>query len=163
MCKAAGIRVIGSGGTEKGRKLVLNEGADFVIDHQNPGHLDQVLTLTEGHGADVILEMLANVNLGIDLKILAQGGRVLIIGSRGKVEIDPRDTMSREAAILGVILYKASEWEKSSAHSAIRAGLDNQSIRPIVGKELPLKEAARSHHEVMQPGAYGKIVLLPQT
>ena len=94
ICKARGIRVIGSGGTEKGRKLLLEEGADFVVDHKDPGHLDQVLKLTDGHGVDVILENLANVNLGGDLKALAPHGRVLVVGSRGKVEIDPRDTMN---------------------------------------------------------------------
>jgi NADPH2:quinone reductase len=159
LSKAGGMLVIGSGGSEKGRKLLLNEGADFVIDHQSPGHLDQVLTLTNGQGADVILEMLANVNLGSDLKALAKGGRVLIIGSRGKVEIDPRDLMSREAAILGV--YIMTKDEKKSAHCAIGAGLANRSLRPIVGREIPLREAPRSHQEVMQSGAYGKIVLVP--
>lgn len=159
LSKAGGMLVIGSGGSEKGRKLLLNEGAAFVIDHQSPGHLDQVLALTNGQGADVILEMLANVNLGLDLKALAKGGRVLIIGSRGKVEVDPRDLMSREAAVLGV--YTMTKEGKKSAQCAILAGLENRSLRPIVGKEMPLKEAPRSHKEIMQSGAYGKIVLVP--
>ncbi|HMK82725.1 MAG TPA: NADPH:quinone reductase [Candidatus Bathyarchaeia archaeon] len=159
LSKAAGMLVIGSGGSERGRKLLLDEGANFVIDHRSPGHLDQVLTLTNGQGADVILEMLANVNLGLDLKALAKGGRVLIVGSRGRVEVDPRDLMSREAAVLGV--YIMSKDEKKSAHCAIGAGLANKSLHPIVGKEIPLREAPRAHHEVMQPGAYGKIVLVP--
>jgi NADPH2:quinone reductase len=84
---------------------------------------------------------------------------VLIIGSRGKVEVDPRDLMSREAAVLGV--YIMTKDEKKGAHCAIGAGLANGSLRPIVGKEIPLREAPRSHQEVMQSGAYGKIVLVP--
>lgn len=160
-CKAAGIRVIGTGGSERGRKLLLSEGAESVLDHQSPDHMDQALKLTNGHGVDVVLEMLANVNLGKDLKTLAKGGRVLIIGSRGKVEIDPRDTMSREAAVLGVLLFSMPQQDKVAAYTAIDTGLMNHSLRPIVGKAIPLKEAARSHQEVMQPGAYGKIVLVP--
>jgi NADPH2:quinone reductase len=155
------MRVIGSGGTEKGRKLVLAEGAHHVIDHTIPGHLDEILTLTEGSGADIILEMLANVNLGLDLKALALNGRVLIIGSRGRVEVDPRDAMRREAAVLGVYLYNMTQREKGSTLSALGAGLENRSLRPIVGKEMPLADAPRSHREVMQPGAFSKIVLAP--
>jgi NADPH2:quinone reductase len=159
--KAAGMQVIGTGGTEKGRKLVLDEGANYVIDHTSAGYLDQVISLTSGRGADIILEMLANANLGRDLKVLARNGRVLIIGSRGRVEVDPRDAMSREAAVLGVYLYNMSQAEKDGAHSAIRAGLENRSLRPIAAREIPLADAPRSHREVMQSGAYGKIVLIP--
>ncbi len=161
LSRAAGMRVIASAGTEKGRKLILDEGAHYVLDHQAPGHLDQVLELTAGQGADIILEMLANVNLGLDLRALAKGGRALIVGSRGKVDVDPRDTMTREAAILGVYLFNMADHEKVIAYSAIDAGLENRSLHPVVGKEFPLAEAPRSHHEVMQPGAYGKIVLIP--
>lgn len=161
LSRAAGLRVIASAGAEKGRKLVLAEGAHHVLDHTASGHLDQVLELTAGQGADIILEMLANVNLGLDLKVLAKGGRTLIVGSRGKVEVDPRDAMTRESSVLGVYLFNTTDREKAAAHSAIGAGLRNRTLRPVVGKEFPLAEAPRSHHQVLQPGAYGKIVLIP--
>lgn len=161
LSKAAGMRVIGSAGTEKGRKLILDEGAHYSLDHTVPGHLDQIVELTAGQGADIILEMLANVNLGLDLRILAKGGRALIVGSRGKVEVDPRDIMTRDSAILGVYLFNMTEREKAVAYSAIDAGLENRTLHPRVGKEFPLAEAARAHREVLQPGAYGKVVLIP--
>ncbi len=161
LSRAAGMRVIASAGTEKGRKLTLDQGAHHVLDHTVSGHLDQVLELTAGQGADVILEMLANVNLGLDLRALAKGGRAVIVGSRGKVEVDPRDAMTREAAVLGVYLFNMADREKAVAYSAIGAGLENRSLHPVAGKKFPLAEAPRSHHEVMQPGANGKIVLIP--
>ena len=68
------------------------------LDHSAPDHFEKALALTGGRGYDVILEMLANVNLGRDLPILALGGRVVVIGSRGSIEIDPRDMMGRDAA-----------------------------------------------------------------
>ncbi len=161
LSRASGMQVIASAGTEKGRKLILDQGAPHVLDHTVSGHLDQVLELTAGQGADIILKMLANVNLGFDLRALAKGGRALIVGSRGKVDIDPRDTMTREATILGVYLFNMANREKAIAYSALGAGLENRSLHPVVGKEFPLTEAPRSHREVMQPGAYGKIVLIP--
>jgi len=159
--RASGMRVIGTAGTDRGRELVAREGAHHVIDHRAPDSAARVLELTGGRGADVILEMLANVNLGADLKMLAPRGRVVVIGSRGEVQINPRDLMAREAAIFGVLLWLVGSEEMAMIHAAIGAGLENGTLRPIVGKELPLAEAPRAHKEVLDPGAYGKIVLVP--
>jgi NADPH2:quinone reductase len=159
LARAAGMHVIGTAGTEKGRLLALEQGAHQVFDHHSPDHFGHILKSTDGRGVDVIVEMLANVNLGNDLGILTRGGRVVVVGSRGKVEIDPRDAMRHNASILGMMILQASETELYRIHSAVAAGLENGTLRPIVGKELPLSEAARAHHEIMESSAYGKIVL----
>lgn len=161
LARAAGIDIIGTGGTEAGRKLVAEQGAQHVLDHRAPDYQKQILELTGGRGVDVILEMLANVNLGKDLTLLAKGGRVAIIGSRGPVEINPRDAMGRDAIMLGVMRNNATDKEKATIHAALVAGLENGSLRPIVAKELPLSEAAQGHKLIMEPGASGKIVLIP--
>ena len=116
---------------------------------------------TGEHGVDVIVEMLANVNLGRDLTILAKGGRVVIIGSRGRVEINPRDTMQRDADVRGMILPNTPPAEMASVHAALVAGLENGTLRPVIGRELPLAEAPQAHRAVLEPGAFGKIVLVP--
>jgi NADPH2:quinone reductase len=132
-----------------------------VLDHHAPHYLEQALELTNARGVDVILEMLANVNLGRDLGVLAQGGRVVVIGSKGTVEINPRDAMTRDASILGMLVMNASKSETSRIHSALAAGLENGTLRPVVGQELQLTEAAHAHHTLSKSGAYGKIVLIP--
>ncbi|HEY6188396.1 MAG TPA: NADPH:quinone reductase [Pyrinomonadaceae bacterium] len=161
LARAHGLTVIGTGGTEEGRRLVTEQGAHHVFDHRAPDYLDEVVKATGGSGVDVILEMLANVNLGRDLTVLARGGRVVVIGSRGTVEINPRDAMGRDASILGMTLMNTTPQEFYSIHSALIAGLENGTLRPVVGQEMPLSDAARAHEAVMQPGAYGKIVLIP--
>jgi len=161
LARAAGLRVIGTAGTERGRKLVADEGAHEVLDHTAPDHFEQALARTGGRGYDIILEMLANVNLGRDLPLLTIHGRVVVIGSRGTVEINPRDAMQRDAAILGLTLPNASREDLIAMHSAIVAGLENKTLRPIVGREFPLTEASRAHEAVMKSGSYGKIVLVP--
>ena len=160
MARAAGLTVIGTGGTEDGRQLALAQGAHHVLDHRAPDYLKQLMELTGGRGVDVIIELLANVNLGKDLTVLAQGGRVCVIGSRGPVEINPRDAMAREAAILGVMIFGATARELAGIHDALIAGLANGTLRPVVGREFPLAEAARAHRAVMESGARGKIVLV---
>ena len=159
LARAAGMTVIGTGGTAKGRELVAREGAHHVLDHGASGYLDELMELTDGKGVDVILEMLANVNLGKDLQVLARGGRVVVIGSRGTVEINPRDAMAREASIVGMVLLSASPEELQATHRSIYAGLENGSLRPIVGTKLSLDDAAEAHRKVMEPGARGNIVL----
>lgn len=161
LARAAGLTVIGTGGTEKGRQLVREQGAHQVLDHHAPDYLAQLLALTGGRGVDVVLEMLANVNLGKDLDLLARGGRVVVIGSRGAVEVDPRAAMSRDASIHGMSLLNASAQQLASIHAALVAGLESGTLRPVVGQEMPLEDAPRAHQAVMEPGAYGKIVLLP--
>lgn len=164
--RAAGMLVIGTASTERGRALVKEQGAHHVLDHSAPGYLDQVLTLTERRGVDVIMEMLANVNLGNDLNVLARGGRVVIIGNRGPgnqgtVEINPRAAMARDADIIGMSLGNASDKQLVSLHAALVAGLANGSLRPVIGQEFPLADAPKAHHAVIESRAYGKIVLLP--
>ncbi|MBC7930304.1 MAG: NADPH:quinone reductase [Rubrivivax sp.] len=161
IARAAGFTVIGTGGTDEGRKLVAEQGAHHVLDHHAPDYLKQLTKLTGGRGPDVILEMLANVNLDKDLGVVAKGGRIVVIGSRGAVEINPRHAMTRDAAILGMSLFSASPQELASIHAALVAGLGAGTLRPVVGRELPLASAARAHEEVLKPGARGKIILIP--
>ena len=161
IARAAGFNVIGTGGTDEGRKLAAEQGAHHVLDHHAPDYLEQLTALTGGRGPDIILEMLANVNLNKDLEVVARGGRVVVIGSRGAVEITPRLAMAREASVLGMMLFNATPQEMASVHAALVAGLEAGTLRPVVGRELPLSDAARAHEEVLKPGAYGKIVLIP--
>jgi NADPH2:quinone reductase len=161
MARAAGMTVLGTAGTDRGRTLVAEQGAHRVLDHTSPAYLDEIMKLTDGRGVDVVIEMLANVNLDKDLNVLAKRGRVVVVGSRGRVEIDPRGTMRNEADIRGVMLFGATPEEMREIHAALVAGLGNSTLRPIVGKELPLRDAPKAHQAVMEPGAYGKIVLVP--
>ena len=161
LARAAGLTVIGTGGTEKGRRLAAEQGAHHVLDHHLADYLDQIKSLTRGRGVDLILEMLANVNLAKDLGLLAQQGRVVVIGNRGTIEIDPRAAMGKDASIIGMSLFNASPGELASVHAALVAGLENGTLRPVVGQKMRLAEAARAHQAVIEPGAYGKIVLIP--
>jgi NADPH2:quinone reductase len=161
LARAAGLMVIGTAGTDRGRQLVLEQGARHVLDHRAPGYLDRVLQLTEGRGVDVIIEMLANVNLAKDLPILAKGGRIVVVGSRGPIEINPREIMARDSAIHGLLLFNTPDRDLERIHAALGSALETGVIRPIIGQTLPLAEAPRAHRAVMEPGAYGKIVLVP--
>ena len=159
LARARGLRVFGTAGSDEGFKIAREQGAHEVFDHRAPDHFEQVMKATGGRGVDVIVELLANVNLGRDLTILAKRGRVAIIGSRGRVEIDPRDTMQRDVDLRGMVLPNTPPEEMASIHAALVAGLENGTLRPVIGKEFPLADAAQAHRAVLEPGAVGKIVL----
>jgi NADPH:quinone reductase len=161
IARAAGLTVIGTAGTEEGCQLVLKQGAHHALNHRMADYLTQIHRVTHGRGVDVILEMLANVNLGKDLGVLARQGRVVVIGSRGPVEIDPRDTMARDATILGMLLFNITDADAESIHAALHAGFDNATLRPVIGRELPLDQAPQAHQALAEANAHGKIVLKP--
>ncbi len=161
LARAAGMTVIGTAGSEQGAALVAEQGAHYVVNHHDAGYTEQIMDLTGGLGVDVIMEMLANVNLDKDLNMLAYGGRVVVIGNRGVIEINPRDAMARDASILGMVLLLASPEDLAAIHAGLHAGLENGTLNPVVGTEFPLADAAGGHVAVMEPGAYGKIVLIP--
>lgn len=158
---AAGLTVIGTAGTDEGLSVVARQGARHTFNHRSAGYLDQITGATGGRGPDVILEMLANVNLDHDLTIVAPGGRVVVIGNRGRVEIDARKIMGKDCAVYGLALWGIPPDEIRRAHDAIIAGLESGALNPVVGREMPLADAAQAHVAVMAPGAHGKIVLVP--
>jgi len=161
IARARGMTVIGTAGTERGRRLVAEQGAHHVLDHTAPGYLDELMKLTGGQGVDVILEMLANVNLQKDLGVIALRGRIAVIGNRGTVEINARGAMAKNATILGVMLGHATPAQTAGIHAALVEGLRNGTLRPVIGQEIPLKDAPRAHEAVMEAGHHGKVVLVP--
>ncbi len=158
---AHGMTVIGTGGTARGLEAVRGNGADDVVNHREPGYLDEIMRATGGRGVDVILEMAAHINLDKDLSLLAPRGRVVVIGNRGRIEINAQQAMGRDAAILGMTLFNVNDADMASIHAALVAGLANGTLNPVIGRELPLADAAKAHEAVMEPGALGKIVLIP--
>ncbi len=162
LARAAGMTVIGTAGSEAGMKLVKEQGAHHVLNHSTEGYLDELMKLTNGRGVDVIVELLANKNLAKDLTVLAKKGRVAVIGNRGTIEINPRDAMAREADIRGVTLMATTPDESRLTYAALGAGLENGTLKPVIGERIPLAEAARAHEAIMKhSGALGKIVLIP--
>ncbi len=157
--RAHGLFVIGTGGTDKGLVTVREHGADVLVNHRTPDYTREIMQATGGRGVDIIVEMLANVNLDRDLGLLAKHGRVVVVGSRGRIEINPRDAMGRDAAVLGMTLFNAGEADLREIHAAIVSGLASGALNPVIGREMPLADAARAHEAVMEPGAHGKIVL----
>ena len=155
----AGLEVYGTAGSDEGCTLIENLGAKG-FNHNTEGYA-QLLTEAVGEGFGLILEMLANKNLETDLNLLAPGGRVVIIGSRGRVEIDPRATMGKETDIRGLALFNATSEETIETHKGLAEAMTNGILSPAISQELSLEQAPAAHKQVMKDGNGGKIVLIP--
>ncbi|KAL7386728.1 hypothetical protein ABVT39_012563 [Epinephelus coioides] len=161
LSRALGLKVLGTAGTSEGMKLVLNNGAHQAFNHREEGYTQKIMEATEGKGIDVIVEMLSNVNLSKDLQMLAFGGRVTVVGCRGSIEINPRDTMAKESSIIGVALFFSKPEETKECAALLYAGMEAGWLRPVVGSQYPLEKAAQAHHDIIEcPGAAGKTVLI---
>lgn len=161
LAKRAGAKVIGSAGTQAGLTLIKAQGVDLAVDHTSKGYADKVMAFTNGNGVDLTLEMLANVNLGTDLELAAKFGRIVIIGNRGEITINPRMTMAKELDVMGIALANVNAEQAKPIMEDLIKGLEDGSFKPITGKEIPLADAAIAHEYVLAPGAHGKVILVP--
>lgn len=161
LAKRAGMRVIGSAGSDKGLELIKQQGVDFAVDHTRDGYIDEIKAYTGGKGVDLTLEMLANVNLAADMDLAAKFGRIVIIGNRGEITINPRVAMGKELEIRGTVLWNATAEQIKPIMDDILSAVADGSINPVIGEHIPLAEASRAHKAVLEPGSYGKIVLVP--
>ncbi|NWU68893.1 QOR oxidoreductase, partial [Pterocles burchelli] len=162
IARAYGLKVLGTAGTEEGMNMVLRSGAHQVFNHREANYLDKIKEYTGTEGVDIIVEMLSNINLAADLQLLSCGGRVMVVGCRGPVEINPRDTMSKESSIIGVSLFLATEEERRECATALLDGIEAGWLKPMVGSEYPLEKAVQAHEDIIHSaGARGKMVLVP--
>ncbi|XP_074762074.1 quinone oxidoreductase isoform X3 [Athene noctua] len=162
IARAYGLKVLGTAGTEEGMNLVLRNGAHQAFNHREANYLDKIKACAGAGGVNIVIEMLSNVNLAADLQLLSCGGRVMVVGCRGPIEINPRDTMSKESSIIGVSLYLATEEERRACAAAVLPGLEGGCLRPAVGRGYALPRAPQAHSDILGgAGAAGKVVLLP--
>lgn len=159
--KHAGLTVIGTASSDDGKKLVAEQGADAVFDHSNEDHLSDIHEWTRGKGVDIIIEMLANENLERDFEALGMFGRIVVVGNRGSLQFTPRQAMTKDATIYGMSLFNAPQERLDEIRSAIYEGLSKGFLSPVIREKIPLAEAPRAHHSIIEDKAFGKIVLSP--
>lgn len=157
----AGLIVFGTASSPEGRELVKQKGADAVFDHSTVNYMDEIREASGGRGVDVIIEMLANVNLQKDFDVLAMFGRITVVGNRGSLEFTPRAAMAKDAIVYGMSLFNSPQTARDEIHRAIFDGLSGGFLKPTIRTTIPLAEAPRAHHEVIESKAFGKIVLVP--
>ena len=138
------------------------QGAHFVYDHKSdPNYAKTILSDSES-GVDMVVEMLANVNLDTDISLLRKGGAIMVVGNRGTIEINPRGLMGKESDVRGVALGLASEEEKKETFSALAEGILRGGLVPVVGEEREgLESVVQCHKDIIGTRRLGKLVVIP--
>jgi len=161
MAVAYGATVIGTAGTAEGLELVKKVGAAHVFHHREAGYTEKIKSIT-GKGVDVVMEMLADVNLATDCELTAFRGRIVIIGCRGPATFEPIAIMSKDISVIGFVLFNVSQKEHEHLAEGILKLIDQGFVNPIVSKEYPLDQASATHHDILEKSTLGKLVILPK-
>lgn len=159
--KNAGLKVIGTASSKEGRELVLAQGADAVFNHSDEDHYSDVHDFADGKGVNVIVEMLANVNLERDFESIGMFGRIVVVGNRGSLTFTPRQAMTKETTIYGMSLFNSPKEKLAEIRKRIGEGLASGHLRPQLAGTFPLADAPLAHHAIIESKANGKIVLVP--
>eukprot|EP01063_Lacrimia_lanifica_P038682 TRINITY_DN8278_c0_g2_i1.p2 TRINITY_DN8278_c0_g2~~TRINITY_DN8278_c0_g2_i1.p2 ORF type:complete len:343 (+),score=128.95 TRINITY_DN8278_c0_g2_i1:62-1030(+) len=161
LAKTLGMYVVGTADTPALATRLTSIGADKAFCHNDAGYTKEVAAAGP---YDLIIECLANVNLQHDLTFAAKQGRVVIVGSRGPTQVNPRDIMTKEVDVRGVFLTAQTEQQKQRAVAHLVAGMRQGTVKPVVSEVLPLSEAPTAHVKIMDPKreTLGKIVMRPK-
>jgi putative PIG3 family NAD(P)H quinone oxidoreductase len=165
LLREAGIRCLVTVGSEEKGRRCLALGAAAAIDYRSEDFAARVAELTGGGGADVILDHIGARYLASNLRALAVGGRLVLIGLMGgaRGEIALGELLDRRLSVIGSTLRSRPTHEKAHIVDAFRArfgaALAGGRLRPVIDRILPLEEAAEAHRLMQASAHFGKIVL----
>jgi putative PIG3 family NAD(P)H quinone oxidoreductase len=166
LTNALGARVIATAGSPEKLDLCRSLGADVAIDYREQDFVEVVAEVTEGHGADVILDNMGAAYLDRNLDTLATEGRLIVIGFQGgsRAEMDLRKIFVKRAAVFSASLRARPVGEKTTICGEVTEHVwplvADGTIRPMIGRTLPLAEAAEAHRLMESGESTGKIVLV---
>jgi NADPH2:quinone reductase len=166
MCRALGLRVLTTVGSPEKAAAARELGAQ-AIDYREEDFVERVKELTDGHGADIVLDVVGAAYLGRNLDALAVNGRIVVIGAQSgrRGELDLGTLMAKRAAVIGTTLRSRPAGEKAGIMAGVREHVWPQveagRIVPVVNRTFPLDEVARAH-EYFDSGTHiGKVLLVP--
>lgn len=162
LARALGARVFATAGTPEKRALCVELGAERAIDYREE---DFVRILEEAGGADVILDNMGASYLDRNVRALATGGRLVVIGMQGgvKAELDLGRLLSKRAAVVATSLRARPEPEKAAICAAVVEHVwplvAEGVVRPVVHARIPLTDVAEAHRLIDSGEHVGKILL----
>ena len=167
LVRALGARPLATAGSAAKVEQAAPFGAEAVLDYRADDVAARVMELTAGHGVDVVLDPVGARYLDLHVRLLATGGRLVVIGLMGgtRAEIDLAALMKRRATVHGSTL-RARPWqEKAELCAAVVEQVwplvARGAVRPVVDRVLPLAEAAQAHRVIEAGEHVGKVLLVP--
>jgi putative PIG3 family NAD(P)H quinone oxidoreductase len=163
--KQAGAIVAVTAGSQEKLDACKQLGADLLINYREDDFAERLLELTDGHGADVILDIIGAGYLAKNLAALAQDGRIANIGLQQgrRAELDFGLLMAKRGTIMSTTLRARPAEQKASIVAAVAGSVwplvDTGALRPVIYQELPMARADEAHRLMTASTHTGKIVL----
>jgi len=163
--RAWGCRVIATAGTDEKCQACVALGADAAINYRTQDFVTETLRLTEGRGADVILDMVAGDYLGRELRCVADDGRIAVIAVQGGTNsaIDAGLLLRKRITVSGSTLRPRPVAYKTRLAQALRTHvwplIDAGRVRPVIHQVFDAEQAAQAHALMESSSHVGKIVL----
>ncbi|MEF7615880.1 NAD(P)H-quinone oxidoreductase [Aquincola sp. MAHUQ-54] len=167
LAHAAGARVFATTGGDK-REAVRGFGADEVIDYRSEDFHAVVAGKTDGQGADVVIDFIGAPYLERNVRSLAVGGRMVVVGLLGGAQgaALPIDLLLyRHLQIFGTVMKSRPPEVKQAMVQRFAqrwlGALGSGAIRPVIDSTYPLADAAAAHRRMETGESVGKILLQP--
>jgi putative PIG3 family NAD(P)H quinone oxidoreductase len=167
LARALGAHVATTAGGPERAARCAELGADLVIDHREQDFVEEVRRATDGRGADVVLDLLGGGGLGANVRALARGGRLVVIGMQQgrRGELDLSALLARRGTVTGTLLRSRPADEKArivaDTEQHVWPLVADGRVRPVVHARIPFAEA-QSAHDLLESGkAFGKVLLVP--
>ncbi|MFI7583643.1 NAD(P)H-quinone oxidoreductase [Kocuria sp. M1N1S27] len=166
MCRALGLRVLTTVGSPAKAAAARELGAE-TVDYRQEDFVERVRELTDGRGADIVLDVVGGPYLGRNLDALATSGRIAVIATQGgrTGELDLGRLMAKRAAVIGTTLRPRPVAEKSRIMRAVQEHVwphvESGAVRSIVDRTFPLEEVAQAHEYFDSGSHIGKVLLVP--
>ncbi|CAJ0930284.1 unnamed protein product, partial [Mesorhabditis belari] len=150
--------VVGTAGSEEGVKFVQENGGNHCVNHRKDGYIQELKDKFKGF--DLVLEMNAHLNLNKSIDLLSMNGRVVVIGSRGQIDFDPRSLMKKDASVIGCGLSNSLEGTFKEYSAAITHFFANTKFRPRIAQVYELEDVSKAHAAVTAGGpTNGQVVV----
>jgi putative PIG3 family NAD(P)H quinone oxidoreductase len=165
LAKQAGARVAVTAGSQQKLDVCRDLGADITINYRDEDFVDRLLAATDGHGADVILDIVGAAYLARNIAALAPDGWIANIGMQQgrKAELDFGALMAKRGTVSSTSLRARPAEQKASVVAAVAENVwpavASGLIRPVIDTELPMQEAAQAHRIMAESSHTGKILL----
>lgn len=165
LARQAGARVLCTAGSPPKLERCRELGAEVAISYRDEDFVARVREVTDGRGADVILDNMGAAYLGRNLDALAVNGRLAVIGLQGgRVgELDLGALLAKRGAVMATSLRARPREEKAAVVASVRDHvwpvIEAGDVRPVIDRTVPMRDAAEAHR-VLEAGEHmGKILL----
>lgn len=163
--RALGARVAVTAGAPAKLERCADLGAEILVNYRTEDFVEVVGAATDGHGADVVLDIMGGPYLARNLDVLAMDGRITIIGTMGgrHAEVDLAAVMGKRARITGSLLRRRTLAGKAAVVAEVCEHawplIESGAVRPVVDRVLPMTDAAEAHRVVADGEHVGKVVI----